>query len=88
MPSTYEQFKSIARSLESHYRSVQDIEFTIEQGKLYFLQTRNAKTTPEASIKIAVDMANENFISRDEALLRVQPHSLHTLLHETLRSKL
>jgi len=84
MPSTYEQFRSIARKLETHYRTVQDIEFTMEQGKLYILQTRSAKTSPEASIKIAVDMAEENFITRDEALLRVNPHSLHTLLHETL----
>lgn len=84
MPDTYDQFKSIAHSLEVHYRSVQDIEFTIEQGKLYVLQTRVAKTSPIATIKIAVDMALENFITRDEALLWINPHSLNTLLHETL----
>lgn len=84
MPETYDQFKRIAHNLEVHYRSVQDIEFTIERGKLYVLQTRVAKTSPIATIKIAVNMAQENFITRDEALLWINPHSLHTLLHETL----
>ncbi|MEW9667752.1 pyruvate, phosphate dikinase [Ammoniphilus sp. 3BR4] len=86
MPDTYQQFKLLARNLETHYRDVQDIEFTIEQGKLFLLQTRKAKVTPQASIKIAVDMAEEEFITQDEALLRVDPHSLISLLHETLDS--
>ncbi|HJV45545.1 MAG TPA: pyruvate, phosphate dikinase [Bacillota bacterium] len=84
MPETFNEFKRIAHSLEKHYRTVQDIEFTIEQGKLFVLQTRSAKLTAEASIKIAVDMAGDGFISRDEAILRINPHSLKTLLHETL----
>lgn len=86
MPDTYQQFKQLARNLETHYRDVQDIEFTIEQGKLFLLQTRKAKVTPQAGIKIAVDMAEEEFITQDEALLRVNPHSLISLLHETLDS--
>ncbi|WP_134700502.1 pyruvate, phosphate dikinase [Ammoniphilus sp. YIM 78166] len=86
MPDTYHQFKLLARNLETHYRAVQDIEFTIEQGNLFLLQTRTAKVTPEASIKIAVDMAQEEFITQDEALMRVDPHSLHSMLHETLDS--
>ena len=87
MPNTYEDFKKIAQSLEKHYRSVQDIEFTIEQKKLYLLQTRSAKLTPKASIKIAVHMAREGLISQDEALLRIDPDSLKGLLHETLDPK-
>ncbi|RXT15224.1 pyruvate, phosphate dikinase [Ammoniphilus sp. CFH 90114] len=84
IPEAYHQFKMLARNLETHYRAVQDIEFTIEQGKLFLLQTRNAKVTPQASIKIAVDMAQEEFITQEEALLRIEPHSLIPLLHETL----
>lgn len=84
MPDTYDQFKSIAHNLEVHYRSVQDIEFTVEQGKLHVLQTRVAKISPKATIKIAVDMALEDFITRDEALLWINPNSLNTLLHDTL----
>ncbi len=84
MPDTYDQFKSIAHNLEVHYRSVQDIEFTVEQRKLYVLQTRVAKISPNATIKIAVDMALEDFITRDEALLWINPNSLNTLLHDTL----
>jgi pyruvate, orthophosphate dikinase len=84
MPETYNQFKQIAHSLEEHYRMVQDIEFTVEQGKLYLLQTRHAKLTPKASVKIAVDMAMIGLISRDEAILSIKPDTLKTFLHETL----
>ncbi len=76
MPEVYAQFNEIAQRLEAHYRDVQDLEFTIEKGKLYMLQTRAAKRTAAAAVKIAVDMANEGVITREEALQRVEPHQV------------
>jgi pyruvate, orthophosphate dikinase len=73
MPDVYKQFHDIAEKLETHYRDVQDLEFTIERGRLYMLQTRTAKRTAAAAVKIAVDMANEGVISREEAVGRVEP---------------
>jgi len=81
MPEVYEQFLEIAEKLEKHYKDMQDMEFTIENGKLYMLQTRNGKRTAEAAIKIAVDLVNEKMITIDEALLKVDPKQLDTLLH-------
>jgi pyruvate,orthophosphate dikinase len=81
MPAAYKQFLEITARLEKHYKDVQDVEFTIERGKLWMLQTRNAKRTAKSAIKIAVDMANEGLISRDEAVLRVTTENVDTLLH-------
>jgi pyruvate,orthophosphate dikinase len=77
----YAQFVDICTKLEEHYREMQDVEFTIERGKLWMLQTRNGKRTAKAATKIAVDMANEGFISREEAVKRVTPEQVDTLLH-------
>ncbi len=84
MPRAYRELVRIYKRLEKHYRDMQDIEFTIQAGKLWMLQTRNGKRTAAAAIKIAVDMAKERLISRDEAICRVPPHSLEQLLHPTL----
>ncbi|MFL7871072.1 MAG: pyruvate, phosphate dikinase, partial [Anaerolineales bacterium] len=81
MPEVYDQFMDITDKLEEHYREMQDVEFTIERGKLWMLQTRNGKRTAKAAVKIAVDMANEDVISKDEAVLRVEPGQVDTLLH-------
>ena len=81
MPKTYKQFMSITGKLEKHYKNMQDVEFTIEQGKLYMLQTRNGKRTAKAAIKIAVDQAKEKLISKEEALKRVTPTDVDFLLH-------
>ena len=81
MPEVYEQFASIAQRLEEHYSDMQDMEFTIEKGKLYMLQTRNGKRTAAAALKIAVDLVDEGKISEDEAVLRVDPKQLDALLH-------
>jgi pyruvate, orthophosphate dikinase len=80
LPEVYAQFEEIARRLETHYRDMQDLEFTIERGTLYMLQTRSGKRTAPAAVKIAVDMANEGLISRDEALQRVEPSQIVQLL--------
>ncbi len=71
----------IAKKLENHYRDMQDLEFTIENGKMYLLQTRSGKRTPTASVKIAVDQVNEGLLSKKEALLRVEPESVSKMLH-------
>ena len=81
MPDCYNEFEKICAILEEHYKDMQDMEFTIENGKLYMLQTRNGKRTGKASIKIAVDLVNEGMISKEEALLRVEPNQLEQLLH-------
>lgn len=81
MPKVYEQFMDITTRLEKHYKDVQDVEFTIERGKLWMLQTRNGKRTAKAAIKIAVDMANESLISREVAVQRITPENVDTLLH-------
>jgi len=81
MPEIYNQFIQIAQTLEKHYRDMQDMEFTIERGKLYMLQTRNGKRTAAAALKIAVDMVAEGLITKEEAVLRVDPKQLDALLH-------
>ncbi len=86
MPEVYEQFKTIANNLENHYKDMQDMEFTIENGKLYMLQTRNGKRTAAAALKIAVDLVDEGMISEEEAVLRVEPKQLDSLLHPTFEA--
>ena len=81
MPEVYDQFVTIATKLENHYRDMQDMEFTIEDGKLYMLQTRNGKRTAAAALKIAVDLGDEGMITEKEAVLRVEPKQLDSLLH-------
>ena len=81
MPEVYEQFVNIAQTLENHYRDMQDMEYTIERGKLYMLQTRNGKRTAAAALKIAVDLVNEGMITTGEAILKVEPKQLDSLLH-------
>ena len=81
LPEAYKQFMEVTAVLEKHYRDMQDVEFTIERGRLWMLQTRNGKRTAAAAVKIAVDMANEGLISRQEALLRVTPKQVDALLH-------
>ena len=80
-PEVYEDFAKYAKMLENHYKDMQDMEFTIEHGKLYMLQTRNGKRTANAALKIAVDLANEGMISKKEAVLRIEPKQLEQLLH-------
>ena len=87
MPEVYEQFKTIANNLENHYKDMQDMEFTIENGKLYMLQTRNGKRTAAAALKIAVDLVDEGMITEEEAVLRVEPKQLDSLLHPTFEAK-
>ena len=87
MPEVFRQFKETTELLEKHYRDLQDMEFTVERGKLWMLQTRNGKRTARAALRIAVDMANEGLISREEAIVRVEPQALDQLLHPTLDPK-
>ena len=84
MPDLFAEFAGFAHRLEAHYRDMQDMEFTIERGKLWMLQTRNGKRTAKAAMKIAVDMAGEELISKEEAVLRIEPASLDQLLHPTI----
>ncbi|MGI6453021.1 MAG: pyruvate, phosphate dikinase [Syntrophomonadaceae bacterium] len=84
LPGVYEQFLDTCKKLENHYKDMQDIEFTVEKGKLYMLQTRNGKRTAEASVKIAVDMVNEGIITIEEALMRVDAEQLNQLLHSQI----
>ncbi|MGC1575939.1 MAG: pyruvate, phosphate dikinase [Beijerinckiaceae bacterium] len=84
MPAAFAEFKRISEALEKHYRDMQDMEFTIERGKLWMLQTRNGKRTTKAALKIAVDMTNEGLISRPDAVRRIDPLSLDQLLHPTI----
>ena len=86
MPEVYKQFVDIAKKLEDHYRDMQDMEYTIENGKLYMLQTRNGKRTAAAALKIAVDLVAEGKISKEEALLQVDPKQLDALLHPTFNA--
>ena len=81
LPEAYAQFMDICAILEKHYRNMQDVEFTIERGKLWMLQTRNGKRTAAAAIKIGVDMANEGLISKREAVMRVSPDNVNSMLH-------
>ncbi|MBZ4644816.1 MAG: pyruvate, orthophosphate dikinase [Petroclostridium sp.] len=87
MPEVYNQFVAIAEKLEKHYRDMQDMEFTIERGKLYMLQTRNGKRTAAAALKIAVDLVSEGMITKEEAVLKVDPKQLDALLHPTFEPK-
>ena len=84
MPEVFAEFRKIGERLENHYRDMQDLEFTIERGRLWMLQTRSGKRTASAALKIAVDMAAENLITREEAVGRIEPTSLDQLLHPTL----
>ena len=84
MPAVFQEFQAVVNKLERHYRDVQDIEFTVQEGRLYLLQTRNGKRTAQAALKIAVDLAAEGLITRDEAIGRVEPESLDQLLHPTI----
>jgi pyruvate,orthophosphate dikinase len=84
MPVVFAEFKAVVERLETHYRDMQDIEFTVEQGKLYMLQTRNGKRTAKAALKVAVDMARSGLITEAEAVMRVEPASLDQLLHPTI----
>ncbi len=84
LPTVYQQFVDTCEKLEKHYRDLQDIEFTVEKGTLYMLQTRNGKRTARASVKVAVDMVNEGLISKEEALLRVDAEQINQLLHRQI----
>ena len=84
MPAAYAEFEAIAAKLERHYRDMQDVEFTIERGKLWMLQTRDAKRTAQAAVRIAVDMVQEGLITREQALLRVSPDQVDFFLHPQL----
>jgi pyruvate,orthophosphate dikinase len=84
MPETFSELKRIQATLEKHYRDMQDLEFTVEQGKLWMLQTRSGKRTAQAALRIAVDLANEKLITKDEAVARIDPAALDQLLHPTI----
>ncbi|MDC3235039.1 pyruvate, phosphate dikinase [Candidatus Puniceispirillum sp.] len=84
MPGVFSQLDSVRKKLEGHYRDMQDLEFTVQQGVLYMLQTRSGKRTAEAALRMAVEMADEGLITRDEALCRIDPNALDQLLHPTL----
>lgn len=87
MPQVYRQLRDITSKLEKHYRDIQDFEFTVQEGTLYMLQTRTGKRTAQAAVKIAVDMVNEGLITKEEAVLRVEPASLEQLLHPIIDPK-
>ncbi|MBE6673953.1 MAG: pyruvate, phosphate dikinase [Ruminococcaceae bacterium] len=86
-PEAYKQFVEVCQILEDHYRDMQDMEFTVEHGKLYMLQTRNGKRTAKAALKIAVDLVNEGMISKEQALLMIDPKQLDALLHPQFDAK-
>ena len=86
-PEAFEQFKNVCKTLEDHYRDMQDMEFTVEHGKLYMLQTRNGKRTAQASIKIACDLVDEGMRTEEEAVAMIDPRNLDTLLHPTFDPK-
>jgi len=87
MPQIHEEFSNIADKLENHYRDMQDMEFTIEKGKLFMLQTRNGKRTAAAALKVASDMVDEGLITKEEAIMKVDPKQLDALLHPTFQPK-
>jgi pyruvate,orthophosphate dikinase len=87
MPSIYKELEAIYKKLENHYRDMQDIEFTIQQGKLWMLQTRRGKRTAASAVRIAVDMVDEGLITKEEAVMRIDPHTLDQLLHPMIDSK-
>ena len=80
-PEVYDSFVKIANTLEDHYKDMQDMEFTVERGKLYMLQTRNGKRTAPSAVKIAVDMVEEGLITKEEAVMRIEPSQIDQLLH-------
>ena len=82
MPAVYTEFQRIGQQLEKHYRDVQDLEFTIERGRLYMLQTRSAKRTAAAAVRIAVDMVDEGTITKEEAIARIEPAHVDQLLRD------
>src|SRR3979411_2353392 len=84
MPAAFAELTRIYGRLEKHYRDMQDLEFTVERGKLWMLQTRGGKRTATAALRIAVELANEGLIGRDEAVTRVDPGALDQLLHPTI----
>ena len=86
-PEVYKQFAETADTLEKHYRDMQDMEFTIERGRLFMLQTRNGKRTAAAALQIAVDLVNEGMLTKEEALMKIEPRSLDALLHPTFEPK-
>ena len=86
-PAAYDQFVDIANTLEKHYRDMQDMEFTIERGKLFMLQTRNGKRTAQAALKIAVDLVSEGMLTKEEAIMKVDPKQLDSLLHPNFEAK-
>ncbi len=88
MPKVYAQLEKVRVKLEKHYRDMQDMEFTVEEGKLYMLQTRTGKRTPAAAFRMAVDMANEKLITRDEALLRIKPEDIERLFYPVIDTKI
>jgi len=87
LPTVYKQLLEIANTLEQHYRDVQDFEFTIQKGKLYMLQTRSGKRTAQAAVKTAHDMVAEKLITKEEAIIRVDPAQLEQLLHPRIDPK-
>jgi pyruvate,orthophosphate dikinase len=87
MPKVYKELHIILKKLEKHYKDMQDVEFTVEKGKLWILQTRSGKRTSKSAVKIAVDMVKEKLISKNDAILRIDPNSLDTLLHPTLNEQ-
>ncbi len=87
MPRVYHHLKKILKKLENHYKDMQDVEFTVENNKLWILQTRSGKRTSKSAVKIAVDMVKEKLISKNQAIMRIDPNSLDTLLHPTLNEK-
>jgi pyruvate, orthophosphate dikinase len=87
MPEAFAQLREITTSLEKHYKDMQDFEFTIQEGKLYMLQTRNGKRTGPAAVRIAVDMVEEGMITKKEAVMRVAPQQLDQLLHPVFDPK-
>ena len=84
MPDVFSQLESVRKMLEGHYRDMQDLEFTVQQGVLYMLQTRSGKRTAEAALRMAVEMVDEGLITSDEALCRIDPNAFDQLLHPTL----
>ena len=87
MPIVFKQLDKILKNLEKHYKDMQDVEFTVENNKLWILQTRSEKRTAKSAVKIAVDMVKEKLISKKNAIMKIDPHSLDTLLHPTLDEK-
>ena len=87
MPKVYSELFKILKKLETYYKDMQDVEFTVENNKLWILQTRSGKRTSKSAVKIAVDMVKEKLITKNQAILRIDPNSLDTLLHPTLDEK-